>query len=315
MIIALTVGMVFLVSTMKRGHMRPPFAPLLVIGAVALGIGLIIREHYRTATPTVPPRTASPATPVANERVASKKKWVHQVKRGPPAQLAIPPLSERLPGLFYSMGLAAVVASILGAGVYVALAISKHSSVMPSIEHAVAFSAVTVMGSWMILLGNALTCGSDWTSWERFVTRIFTGAALGTCAYGFQEFLFLSTDRSAYTVMAGIRNFGNYTLVDPMWGQTMNSTWLGFACFFGAWMGLRRWSRDTNPLRRRRYSIGLTAGAVALGFVASMIFRFPQWYAMLWAGTLSTTVQLVSAWTPAQPPTYAEPPQVAARQA
>lgn len=64
---------------------------------------------------------------------------------------------------------------------------------------------------------------------------------------------------------------------------------------------MRPWSRDMDPMRRERFKTWNVIASVATAFLMSWMFKFPQVYAMLWAGTISTTVQIASNWTPRPP--------------
>jgi hypothetical protein len=84
----------------------------------------------------------------------------------------------------------------------------------------------------------------------------------------------------------------------PLTELNHSPTQLGYAVFFAALLGIRNWTRSADPSRKKRFSIRSIIAAVFFGFLASKIFEFPKWYAMLWAGTISATVQLASNWNP-----------------
>lgn len=194
----------------------------------------------------------------------------------------------------HSIGLAGLVASLISAGVYLLQDVFHRSASMPSIEHAVLFASVSILGSWLLLVGQPLTSDPSWTKQHRWYARIATGVILGTCSYALAQFLLVHVPQAAYSIKPVFSSLGMRELtvasVDP--------TWLGYTWFFGLLFGLRRWSREMDPYRKHRFSVGLTAASVAVAFAASLVFAFPQWYGMLWAGTISTTLQLVSPWTP-----------------
>lgn len=204
---------------------------------------------------------------------------------------------ERLPELASSLGYAALVASLLSAGVYAALQIPMRADqpnpLMPSPETAVLFIATSVVGAWLVLIGHAVTSGSGWTNRQRWVARLATGAVVGSIAYALDEFLLVNYPHAAVSTRAIYKSLGKYPLVQ----DGLNPTWLAYSWFFAGWLGLRRWSREMDLNRKELFRIGTVVTAVLAAFLMSWVFRFPQVYAMLWAGTISTTVQLASRWS------------------
>ena len=210
------------------------------------------------------------------------------------------PWIERLPELANSLGYAALVASLLSAVVYVALSIplraDRPNPFMPSPETAVLFVATSIVGAWLMLAGHAVTSGSAWTKRQRWLVRLATGVMLGSIAYALDQFLMVDYPPAAFNAKPILKWLGKYSLVE----DGFNPTWLAYAWFFAGWMGLRRWSCEMDLYRKEPFRIGTVVSAVAVAFLMSWVFRFPQVYAMFWAGTISTTVQLASRWSPNQ---------------
>ena len=159
------------------------------------------------------------------------------------------------------------------------------------------FAAVSVIGSWLLLIGHAWTMNPSWSKRDRWLARLGCGAILGTCAFGFDQFLMVNVPKAAYLIKPIFWTLASH----PLTVASVEPTWLGYVVFFAAWFGMRRWPREVDPRRRYRSSIAVTAASIVLAYVVSFVFAFPQWYAMLWAGTISATLQLSSAWTPRQP--------------
>jgi hypothetical protein len=88
--------------------------------------------------------------------------------------------------------------------------------------------------------------------------------------------------------------------VHPLAAGGTNPTWLGYVVFFGGMMFLHRWWVDMDPQRKHRLSVGrlLTAGLAA--WLMTVFFAFPEWPAILWAATISASVQLASPWSPSR---------------
>ena len=218
-------------------------------------------------------------------------------------EVVVQPLRQRLPELANSLGSAALIASLLSLGVYLAagLAISlglfSRTPIMPSLEHAVLFAATSVIGTWLILIGHTGTLGKDWTRRQRWIVRLATGAVIGSFAYAMSDFLMVNVPSASYTVRSGFSSLGTHPLVD----HAGDPTWLGYAWFFAGWLAMRPWSREMDPMRRVRFRTWNVIASVATAYLMSWIFKFPQAYAVLWAGAISTTVQLASNWTPRPP--------------
>ena len=248
-------------------------------------------DEQRTTTTRPQSKPASAPTGTRGNNFAKKP------------EVVVLPLRQRLPELANSLATASLIASLLSLGVYVAagLAISlgllRRAPIMPSLEHAVLFAATSVIGTWLLLIGHAGTLGKDWTRRQRWIVRLATGALIGSFAYAMDEFLMINVPPASYTARSAFSSLGTHPLVVP----GGDPTWMGYAWFFAGWLAIRHWSRDMDPMRRERFKIWNVIAAVATAFMMSWMFKFPQAYAMLWAGTISTTVQLASNWTPRPP--------------
>ncbi len=244
-------------------------------------------------TPTTRPqsRPASAPTGTRSNTYANKQ------------QVVVLPLRQRLPELANSLAMASLIASLLSVGIYfavgfsIALGLSRPVPIMLAMEHVALFAATSVVSTWSLLIGHAGTLGKDWTRRQRWIVRLATGALIGSFAYAMDEFLMVNIPPASYTVRSVFSSLGTHPLVV----QGGDPTWMGFAWFFAGWLAMRPWSRDMDPMRRERFRSWNVIAAVATAFMMSWMFKFPQVYAMLWAGTISTTVQIASNWTPRPP--------------
>ena len=195
-----------------------------------------------------------------------------------------------------SLGQASVIASLLVVAISILLQWFPltRSPVLPSLEHHALFAAVSIVGAWLILIGHAVTGGPDWNHRQRWYARLMIGVLLGIFADWVNQFLMVTTPPAAYAWSSAISSLGRLPLTEPF----ANPTGLGFSCFFAGWLGFRRWSSELDPRRSQRLRLGSLLGAVTAACLVTLVFKFPQWYALLWALTISTTVQLVSPWGP-----------------
>jgi hypothetical protein len=199
--------------------------------------------------------------------------------------------------------MASFIGSLLSLGIYFAATVSislglfRPAPIMPALENAALFASTSVIGSWLLLIGHAGTLGKEWTRRQRWIVRLATGALIGSFAYAMDDFLMVNIPAVSYTVRSVFSSLGTHRLVV----QGGDPTWMGYAWFFAGWLSMRPWSRDMDPTRPVRFRLWNVIASVATAYMMSWIFKFPNAYAILWAGTVSTTVQLASNWTPRPP--------------
>lgn len=284
---------------MALGRNRGIAISVVELVALGLAVAWFSKNERKTATPgqfpladANPPRSM-PEVAYRDVR-SSRQRWSRRSASESALAVNQPFWSVRFPLLAHSLSVAAFVGSLLSA----VIALLPQSTVwhrglvFPQNENLVLFAAVTIFGSWVFLTGHALTAGSTWTWRQRWLARIASGALIGSAAYGIQQFLMVTIPPSPTSTKAIISSLGSQPLNGPM----LNPTWLGYCCFFAAWAGLRRWNREMEPDRSKRLNAWVVAGAVLVAYCVTIVFKFPQWYAVLWAGTISTTVQLASGW-------------------
>ena len=244
-------------------------------------------------TSATAPQSKPTSVPTATRRTKSSIK----------ASIPVLPFRRRLPELANSLGTASIIASILSITIYLAAAIAislglfRSVPLFPTPIHAAFFAATSVVGAWLLLTIHAGTLGTYWTNRQRWIVRMAAGAVIGSFAYGLGKFLMVEIPLISFVGDPPFTSLGEH----PLAGQNGDPTWLGYGWFFAGWLWMRRWSRDLDPHRQQRFRIGNVIGAVAAAFFMSMLFQFPQAYGMVWAGTISTAVQLASNWTPRPP--------------
>ena len=327
LLLSVMLGMILLLTGSIRGsvpigHARIPSAVGFVILAflVVPTAGFALLHSFKTFLNRIvfadEPRTGSPQfargpsveTPPPWQEFRAQSANTRPARRAAAAAAGehrsrydSRPWNEKLPELANSLGYAALVASLLSAVVYVVLSIplrtDRPNPFMPSPETAVLFVATSIVGAWLMLAGHAVTSGSAWTNRQRWLFRLATGALLGSISYALDQFLMVDYPPAAFNAKPVLKWLGKYSLVE----DGFNPTWLAYAWFFAGWMGFRRWSREMDLHRKESFRIGTVVSAVAVAFLMSWVFRFPQVYAMFWAGTISTTVQLASRSSPSQP--------------
>ena len=244
-------------------------------------------------TPASAPQSKPTSVPTATRRTKSSIK----------ASIPVLPFRQRLPELANSLGTASIITSILSVTIYLAAALAislglfRSVPLFPTPIHAAFFAATSVVGAWLLLTIHAGTLGTYWTNRQRWIVRMAAGAVIGSFAYGLGKFLMVEIPLISFVGDPPFTSLGEH----PLAGQNGDPTWLGYAWFFAGWLWMRRWSRDLDQHRQQRFRIGNVIGAVGAAFFMSLLFQFPQAYGLVWAGTISTAVQLASNWTPRSP--------------
>jgi len=283
----------FGIASVRHGpHPHPRWLGMMVAAGVVGAVFLLQRNSRMQTLPT----GAHSQQPIARPQSRPRFQTVSYARTNPADSDTQSTQSLIDPKLAWSssMGSAAFTATFLSAAVYLVLDTMNRSAIMPSLPHAAYFAAISVLGSWLVLTQHAVTLDPSWTRQQRFISRLVAGALLGTCAYWLHQFLLIDFSHAAQGGRAIFSRIGAQSLT----ASANAPSWLGFAWFFAAFMGVRRSSRDLSHRRHPKISFWRTAAAVAIGFGVSFIFAFPQWYAVLWAGTISATVQMASTWTP-----------------
>ncbi|WP_157605816.1 serine/threonine protein kinase [Schlesneria paludicola] len=191
-------------------------------------------------------------------------------------------------------GAAALIATAVSLTACLMLEIIKTSSPTPTKEHVAHFVATTIVCSWLLLISQSVADRWGWKKRARWRVRVIAGLMCGTFAFFVDRFLLISTPETAFISKSLVKSVGS----QPLTVAGTESTWLGYALFFAILFGLRRWSREMDFHRRHRIQIYPVFAAALTAFLASVIISFPQWYAILWAGAISTTVQLATDYRP-----------------
>jgi hypothetical protein len=156
------------------------------------------------------------------------------------------------------------------------------------------FALTTLLSAWGILLVSKLTEGKEVDlNWRRLLF-LGLGVLVGTCAYGLDLALMVDLDDSTLGTHSLFRNVGRQPLLTEGW----QPSWLGYALFFGALFGLRRWWWHADTFRPKAFRVSSLLLTIALGFLLPMVCAFPQTWAVSWAAAISCVVQLSAVWIP-----------------
>ena len=275
--LAIALPLTFVLARVFFSTFRSSVYPswMMIVAAVAGGLTIrrLLSIWWSTERREEPVRTESGVPQYSAQAGPATQRWV-----------------DVAPSLTNSLGVSAIVSS--GSIALISAWLNSggiRSTLFPSIEHTAMCAATAIVGCWVILLGHAWTLTSRGAQRRAGLVRLLAGAMVGFCAYGLGTFLVVDVPTAAYTGEAVVSAIGQRPLV-----EVTNPTWAGYSLFFALWMGLNSWSRDLYPDRKYRVHLVSILFAIGSAYLISSIYTFPQWYAMLWAVTISTSIQLAA---------------------
>jgi len=245
-----------------------------------------------------PPESQATAAPVAAQspqppRPRTRRHQHHAAKRHVCYTAATPRLiskRNRMTDLTNSLSVS------LAATFLVTLAVYLTTSLLTQPAHAVFFGAVTMLGSWALIVPGKLGEGKPGDAFLRRATHGAVGLGVGYVAYTLQNYLMLSQDSlllAADSVGEPWR-VGRLQIADGSGYPTMEA----FMLFFGGLFAARRWWWQADSFRRSRFRISSTLVTLLVGAVVAGILEFPGALGATWALALSAVVQLSAGWTP-----------------
>jgi eukaryotic-like serine/threonine-protein kinase len=200
---------------------------------------------------------------------------------------------EALRETSYSLTLASLCACLLSVGACFAGEFLKRGPMLPTVEMMALFMATTMAGAWALVIASQCARRTSWGDRHPRLVNLIAGVLVGSLAFGLDEFLRVDYQRTGLPQSA-FQSLG----VHPLTVDRINPTWLGYVVFFGGLFYFRRWCLDVDPQRPKRFSLSRLVTAGLTAFLMTVFFEFPASPAMLWAVTLSATVQLATPWTP-----------------
>ncbi len=169
-------------------------------------------------------------------------------------------------------------------------------SSFPGSDHAIGLFAVTaVAGAWAVLGLSKLWEGTQVRPMTRRLILLCAGCGVGALAW-FADSSLLVDISSRY--MSGPNAM--YSRVGTHWlhDASQQPTLAGYMVFFGALFGLRQWWQHVDSWRKKRFRVSSVLLTMLLAWVIGAIWSFPQDWGVLWAGVVSSVVQISAVWTP-----------------
>ena len=272
-----------------------PGTPRAWIGLGLVGLAYSVAMFARSpkwAPDELEPLT-EPITPLKRalaEPVSLTRRMTQSTSRLPLGSLLS---REALRETSFSLTLASLCACLLSVGVFFAEEFLHRRPSPPSVEMMALFMATTMAGAWALVIANQCAKRTSWGDRHPRLLNLIAGVLVGSLAFGLDEFLRVDYQRTGLPQSA-FQSLG----VHPLTVDRLNPTCLGYAVFFSGLFFFRRWWLDVDFQRPKRLSLGRLFMAGLTAFLVTIFFEFPASPAMLWAVTLSATVQLATPWSP-----------------
>jgi eukaryotic-like serine/threonine-protein kinase len=133
---------------------------------------------------------------------------------------------------------------------------------------------------------------------QRFVQLSF-GVALGVASFYISEYLMVPWQE--ITANGQLVHFGNNNIEwnrewRGFYSQDSSPLLAGHIAYFGSLMWIVRWWRQSDILRKRRFSMWAIFWSVAMAALVQGLFYFPSPWCLAFAGVTSFTLQMASPW-------------------
>jgi len=191
-----------------------------------------------------------------------------------------------------------VMAVIAGSGSM--LTIARNEGNAASLVSGIAWTGImSLMMTWTILfLARSWESKAEDSIVFRFV-QLTAGVMLGVASFSLSEFLMvpwseITTQQNFLTINDG------KTLWNKSWqgfyDQNSMPLLAGHIAYFGALMWIVRWWRQSDILRKSRFSVWAIAWSVAMAALVQGLFYFPAPWCFILAGATSFSLQMASPW-------------------
>jgi hypothetical protein len=249
-----------------------------------------------TATTAVPPELAktvaapAAATPGVSPSIRDRDRWRRPYEKSLPALVMRTP-RERVTDLLGSLLLSTVVVAAMM--VVMALVLSYYEIEPQAVQLAWLF-AMSVAGSWTVLLPSKLWEGTKGENMPRRFLMMVLGLGLGVLAFGMTTMLFVELPYCD-NFIPDISLFHKFRLPASFFvaGRPLLPV---FVTVFGMLFFFIRWWKQADPLRSTRFSLGTTIWTGIFSGIIASFLHFPQPWLTLIACTISISVQLASPW-------------------
>ena len=295
-----TAFAVVLVAIFSPGALRGLSASIWEIGILgALGYGVYRVVKWLAGGDHSPPPSSLPPAESSPPRRAVPVDYVSPPRPAPTRRARRPrpvplgpedarPLSKTRRVTEFAGS--AAVAAALSAGVAALLCVT---GAVPTFAGAVLFGAVTTAAAWAVLGLSKAFEGTDVTPLSRRVATAVAGLGVGLFAWAAAAGLTLDVPVAVDSVMSGV-------LRELPGVHRSGLPWFGWAAYFSALLGVRRWWRHADGFRPKRLRVRTVLATFLVGVGATVISGVPPEFGLPFAAAVSVVTQLAAVWTPAK---------------
>jgi hypothetical protein len=198
-----------------------------------------------------------------------------------------------------SWALSGIVTAVIAVSAAM-LTIAKDQGNSTSLVSGIAWTGIMSLAmTWtMLFLTRRWESKAEDSIVFRFV-QLTAGVMLGVASYSLSEFLMVPWSE--------ITTSQNFVVIND--GKSLwNKSWQGFydqnsmpllaghIAYFGALMWIVRWWRQSDILRKNRFSLWAIAWSVAMAALVQGLFYFPAPWCFVLAGVTSFSLQMASPW-------------------
>jgi len=198
-----------------------------------------------------------------------------------------------------SWALSGIVTAVIAISA-VMLTMARNQGNATSLVSGIAWTGIMSLAmTWtMLFLARRWESKSEDSIVFRFV-QLTAGVMLGIASFSLSEFLMVPWSE--------ITTSQNFLVIDD--GKALwNKSWQGFydqnsmpllaghIAYFGALMWIVRWWRQSDILRKNRFSFWAIAWSVAMAALVQGLFYFPAPWCFILAGVTSFSLQMASPW-------------------
>ena len=244
--------------------------------------------HYKNVQPAAP-------NPVPIPRKVALRNWQSE-KRTSLKQQGFWTRSHEMTRSWALSGIVTAVITVCGG----MLTMARNEGNATPLVSGIAWAGIMTLGmTWtMLFLARRWESKAEDSIVFRFV-QLTAGVLLGIGSYSLSEFLMVPWSDIASTQNFVVINDGN-----AMW----NKSWKGFydqdsmpllaghIAYFGGLMWIVRWWRQSDILRKSRFSVWAIAWSVAMAALVQGLFYFPAPWCFIIAGVTSFSLQMASPW-------------------
>ncbi len=196
-----------------------------------------------------------------------------------------------------SWAFSGIVTSVIATGAGL-LTVARTQGDTNALVSGIAWTGImSLLMTWTVLyLTRKWESRSEDSIVQRFM-QLSAGVVLGVASFSISEFLMVPWAEIASKHSVGIVYNENWNKSwQGFYGENSMPLLAGHMAYFGALMWVVRWWRQSDILRKSRFSVWAIAWSVVMAGLVQGLFFFPGPWCFLLAGVTSFTLQMASPW-------------------